>query len=170
MPDEASAGLEEPLLEARQRPVLDGQRQGQPTEQIAEVIGDDSQEQADLVRAEAVAGETRPMGRGLALLDPLLRRPAPVVEVDDGPIGPGQRSHDEADPREQLAEVMLDLRDHVRGTGPGGSLIVEGPVAHQRRVTGPTSRPGEEILDGPAPAPGWPGVEWRTPRHAAPMP
>ena len=89
MPDEASAGLEEPLLEARQRPVLDGQRQGQPTEQIAEVIGDDSQEQADLVRAEAVAGETRPMGRGLALLDPLLRRPAPVIEVDDGKIGPG---------------------------------------------------------------------------------
>jgi len=31
MPDEASGGLEEPLLEARQRPTLDGQRQGQPT-------------------------------------------------------------------------------------------------------------------------------------------
>jgi hypothetical protein len=31
VPEEASAGLEEPLLEARQRPVLDGQRQGQPT-------------------------------------------------------------------------------------------------------------------------------------------
>jgi hypothetical protein len=31
MSDQASAGLEEPLLEARQRPVLDGQRQGQPT-------------------------------------------------------------------------------------------------------------------------------------------
>ena len=37
MPDEASAGLEERLLEARQRPVLDSQRQGQPTEQVAEV-------------------------------------------------------------------------------------------------------------------------------------
>jgi hypothetical protein len=45
VPDEASAGLEEPLLEARQRPVLDGRRQGQPTSQIAEVVGDDSQEQ-----------------------------------------------------------------------------------------------------------------------------
>jgi hypothetical protein len=30
MPDEAAAGLEEPLLEARQGPALDGERQDQP--------------------------------------------------------------------------------------------------------------------------------------------
>ena len=56
-----------------------------------------------------MAGEARPVGRGFALLDPLLRRPAPVVEVDDGPIGPGQGGHDEADPREQLAGMVLDF-------------------------------------------------------------
>src|SRR5712675_2356530 len=79
-------------------------------------------EQPHLVGSEPVAGEPRPVGRGLALLDPLLRRPAPVVEADDGPVGPGQGGHDEADPREQLAEVMLDLGDHpprpVPGRGP----------------------------------------------------
>ena len=56
--------------------------------------------------------ESRVQWVGLALLDPLLRRPALVVEADDGPVGPGQGGHDEADPREQLAEVMLDLGDH----------------------------------------------------------
>jgi hypothetical protein len=70
MPDEASARLEEPLLEARQRPALDGNRQDQPAQQIAEVVGDDPEQQADLVRAEAVARETRSMGSFLALFDP----------------------------------------------------------------------------------------------------
>ena len=39
MPDQAPAGLEEPLLEARQGPSLDGDGQNQPTQQIAEVVG-----------------------------------------------------------------------------------------------------------------------------------
>ena len=42
MPDEASAGLEQSLLQARQRPALDGDRQDQPTQEIAEVVGDES--------------------------------------------------------------------------------------------------------------------------------
>jgi hypothetical protein len=32
MPDEASAGLKEPLLKARQRPLLDALKQDQPTQ------------------------------------------------------------------------------------------------------------------------------------------
>jgi hypothetical protein len=40
MSDAPRAGLEEPLLEARQGPTLDGDRQAQPAQQIAEVIGD----------------------------------------------------------------------------------------------------------------------------------
>jgi hypothetical protein len=35
VPDEAPAGLEEPLLEARQGPSLDGDGQDQPTQQVA---------------------------------------------------------------------------------------------------------------------------------------
>jgi hypothetical protein len=40
MADEAPAGLEQPLLEARQGPALDGDRQDEPAQQIAEVVGD----------------------------------------------------------------------------------------------------------------------------------
>jgi hypothetical protein len=47
MPDETLAGLEQALLQARQRPVLDGERQDQPTQEIAEVVGDDPEQQAD---------------------------------------------------------------------------------------------------------------------------
>jgi hypothetical protein len=41
MPDQASARLEESLLEARQRPALDGPGQGKPTQEIPEVVHDD---------------------------------------------------------------------------------------------------------------------------------
>jgi hypothetical protein len=53
MPDEASARLEQPLLETRQGPALDGDGQAESTQQIAEVVvGDDAQDQADLVSPE----------------------------------------------------------------------------------------------------------------------
>ncbi len=38
MPAEAPADLEEPLLEARQRPTLDGERYDQPGQEIAEMV------------------------------------------------------------------------------------------------------------------------------------
>src|SRR6266700_2829332 len=51
-------------------------------------------------------------GGGFALLDPLLRRPTLVVEVDDGPIRPGQGRDDEDHLREELSQMMLDLSDN----------------------------------------------------------
>ena len=59
MPNEAPAGLEEPLLETRQRPALDGEGQDQPAQEIAEVVGDNPEEQADLIGPEPVTGESR---------------------------------------------------------------------------------------------------------------
>ena len=44
MPDEAPVGLEEPLLEARQGPALDGEGQDEPAQKIAKIVGADSQE------------------------------------------------------------------------------------------------------------------------------
>jgi hypothetical protein len=38
-----------------------------------------------------MAGEPRPVGGRLALLDPLLGGAPLVVEADDGPVRPGQR-------------------------------------------------------------------------------
>ncbi len=76
MPDEAPARLEQPLLEAREGPALNGDGQNQPAQQITEVVSDHPEEQPDLIDPEPMTGEPRPVGRGLALLDPLLRRPA----------------------------------------------------------------------------------------------
>jgi len=118
MPDEASVRLEEPLLETRERPTLNGWGQDEPSQQIAEAIGDDPEEQPDLVGSKAVAREARPMGGFLALLYPVLRRPALVVEVDDGPVCPGEHRDDEAHPRKQLAEMVLDLGDDPSRSAP----------------------------------------------------
>src|SRR2546425_10259620 len=85
---------------------------------------------------EAMAGEARPVGGGLALFDPLLGRPPLVVEADDRAIGPGQGGDDEAHPRKQLPEVMLDLGDHPPWPVPGGGLILEAAVSDQWGVAG----------------------------------
>ena len=39
--NQTPTGLEQPLLQARQGPAPDGERQGQPAQEIAEIIGDD---------------------------------------------------------------------------------------------------------------------------------
>jgi hypothetical protein len=54
MSDELRAGLEEPLLEARQGPALDGDGQDEPPQQIAEVVGDHPEEQPHLVGPSAL--------------------------------------------------------------------------------------------------------------------
>jgi hypothetical protein len=61
MPNEATAGLEEPLLGARQGPTLDRMGEGESAQEIPEVVRDDPQEQPHLIGPEAVAGEARPV-------------------------------------------------------------------------------------------------------------
>src|SRR5262245_36338315 len=124
MPNESAPGLEQPLLETREGPLLDGDRQDQPAQQVAEVVGDHAEEQSDLVGPEPMAGEPGPVRGRLAPLDPLLGSAPLVVEADDGPVRPGQGGHDEADPGEQFAEMMLNLRDHAARAVPGGGLVV----------------------------------------------
>ena len=147
--NEATTGLEQPLLEPRQRPALDGERQDQPAQEIAEIVGDDPEEQAHFVGPEPMAGEPGPVGGGLALLDPLLCRPALVVEADDGPVRPRQGGDDEAHPRKEFPEMMLDLRDHASRPVPGRRLILEAAVSHQRGMARSAAWPNEQILDAP---------------------
>src|SRR5215813_14371678 len=106
MPDQAPPGLEQPLLQARQAPAPDRQRQDQPAQKIAEIVGDDPEQQPNFVGPELMTGEPGPLRGGFALLDPLLRRPALVVETDDGPVRPGQSGDDETHPGKQLAQMM----------------------------------------------------------------
>src|SRR2546422_5432767 len=76
MSDEAPAGFEEPLLETRQGPVLDGHGENEPAQEIAEVVGDHPEEQPHLIGPEPVTGEAGPGGGGVSLPYPPLRPPA----------------------------------------------------------------------------------------------
>ena len=62
---------------------------------------------------------------------------------------PGQGGGDEAHPRKEFSEVMLNLGDHASRSVPGSGLVVEAAVADQRRIAGPAARPSEQILDAP---------------------
>jgi len=77
---QAPAGLDEALLHAGQRPAVDALRQHQAPPQVAQVVGEHAQLQADLVRPEPVTREPRPIRCLLALLDPLLGRASLVVK------------------------------------------------------------------------------------------
>src|SRR2546426_9327559 len=44
---------------------------------------------------------------------------------------------------------MLDLGDHASRSVPGGGLILEAPIADQRRVARSAAGPSEQILDAP---------------------
>ena len=58
------------------------------------------------------------MGGFLVFRDPLLGRPALVVEADDRSVRPRERGGDEAHPGKQLPEVMPDLGDHSSRSVP----------------------------------------------------
>jgi hypothetical protein len=66
MPAQPPAGLERALLEAREGPALNGDRQDEPAWEIADVVGDDPEQQTDLIRPRV-----RPAG---ALADAFPRR------------------------------------------------------------------------------------------------
>src|SRR5207247_8878487 len=108
MSDEAPAGFEERLLETRQGPVLDGHGENEPAQEIAEVVGDHPEEQPHLIGPEPVTGEAGPVGGGLALLDPLLGRPALVVEAGEWSVRP-PRGDVEAYSGEKVLEGVLEL-------------------------------------------------------------
>ena len=58
-----------------------------------------------------MAGQPCPVRGLLAFLDSLLRRAALIVETHHQPARQRHVRHDEADAREQLARVILDLGD-----------------------------------------------------------
>ena len=65
MPDQTPAGLEHELFETRKGPALDSDGQDEPTQQIAEVVGDHPQRAAHLVGSEPMAhSDNGPAARG----------------------------------------------------------------------------------------------------------
>ena len=103
--------------------------------------------EADGVRPEGRAREPGPLDRSLPLLDPLLRRPAPVVEGDHLLGRATQVGHDEADARVQLAGVPLHLRDDSALPVPALRPIAEAGVEAPHGMGRPSHGPLQEVRD-----------------------
>ena len=77
----------------------------------------------------------------------MLGRAPLVVEPHDGAIGEWEIRHDEADAREQFADVMLDFRHDPSGRGPAVCPVVETLVADEWLAAGPSRCSKQDILD-----------------------
>jgi hypothetical protein len=83
----------------------------------------------------------------LAFLDPLLARPALVVEGDD-PLGRARQvGDDEANAGIKLARVPLDLGHHAARYLPGLRLITEAGVVPPDLVRRTANRALEQVAD-----------------------
>ena len=100
--------LDERLPQRRHRPVLDALVQGQPRQEVAQVVRQGEHLKPDLIVHGIAATHPRPLDRVFALLDPLLRRAAPVVKLHHAGSSSAQVRDDEAHAGEQLALVVLD--------------------------------------------------------------
>ncbi len=81
MSHDLRANLDELLPKRRQRPVLDLLRQSQRAQEVADIVGERVELQANRVVAKTVAGQARPVDRVLAFLDPLLGCAPAIVEL-----------------------------------------------------------------------------------------
>ena len=114
--------------------LLIGLRQHQLAEEVGQVVRQGEQLQPRRVVLEPPAGQLRPLHRVLAFLDPLLRRAALVVEVDDLLRVPLQVGDDEADAREQFAGVPGHPDHDAAGALPRTGLIAEAAIEDLRLV------------------------------------
>ena len=73
--DDLRADLDQLLLQARQRPVLDRLGRRQRAQEVAEIVGERMKLEPHGVGGERPARQPRPLDRALAFLDPLLAVP-----------------------------------------------------------------------------------------------
>src|SRR5215813_6169312 len=141
------ADLDQLVLRARQRPVLDRLRRRQRPQEIAEIVGECMKLEPHRVGGECLARQSRPLDRAFALLDPLLARPALVVESNDALGRAAHVRHDEADAGIKLSGMPRDLGDNPPRLGPGSGLTAEIGMepAHMVRRSSDWAR--EQIAD-----------------------
>ena len=119
------ADLDQLLLQARQRPVLDRLRCCKRAEKVAKIVGERMKLEPHGVGRERPARQPCPLDRPLAFLDPLFARPALIVEGDD-PVGRARQvGDDEADARIKLAGMPFDFGDYPARLDPASRLIDE---------------------------------------------
>src|SRR6516162_61778 len=126
---------------------LDRLRRRQRAQEIAEVVGERMKLEPHRVGGKRSARQSRPLDRAFALLDPLLARPALVVESNDALGRAAHIRHDEADAGIKFSGMPLDLGDNPPRLGPGSGLIAEIGMepAHMVRRSSDWAR--EQIAD-----------------------
>src|SRR5262245_47615579 len=93
------ADLDQLLLEGGQRPITHRFRCRQRPQEVGEVVGKRMKLKPHRVCGKVPARQPPPLDRALAFLDPLLARPALVVEGNDALGRAAHVRHDEADAR-----------------------------------------------------------------------
>jgi hypothetical protein len=109
---QATARLDEALLHAGQRPVVDTLGEHEPSPEVAEVVGQHAQLESDFVAPKPVTRQSRPVRRLLAFLDLLLGGAALVVEAHDGTTRELEIRHDEPDALD-IGGIELRLGQNV---------------------------------------------------------
>lgn len=116
MPAQATTSLEQPLVQARPRTILNGKGGSEPTWKGSEPVGDHPEKQAHLTGPEPVAGEPGPVGSFLAFVDPLLSRVGKSSRADRTTRGPRGR------------RPSGPVRGSVRSARSGCSGRADGPT------------------------------------------
>src|SRR5215470_14970387 len=141
------ADLDQLVLQTRQRPVLDRLRRRQRAQEIAEVVGERMKLEPHRVGGERSARQSRPLDRAFALLDPLLARPALVVESNDALVLAAHVRHDEADAGIKFSGMPLDLGDNPPRLSPGCGLIAETGMEPAHMVRSSFDWAREQVAD-----------------------
>src|SRR5271169_3042526 len=101
------ADLDQLLAQAGQRPRLRRLRHCQRPHEIAEIVGQRVELEADVVGGEGAARQAGPLDRALAFFDVLLAGAAVVVECNDALSRPRQVGDDDADALTKLAGARI---------------------------------------------------------------
>src|SRR5215467_2928151 len=141
------ADLDQLFFQARQRPILDRLGCRQRAQEIAEIVGERMKLEPNGIGGECPARQPRPLDRAFAFLDPLLARPALVVEGNDSLGWAAHVRHDEADARIKLSRMPLDLGDHTAWLRPASGLIAEIGMELAHLVRRSSDRALEQIAD-----------------------
>jgi hypothetical protein len=139
--------LDELLLEAGQRSILDrsGRRQG--AQEGAEIISECVLSEPHRVSGKHPTRQRCPPDRAFTFLDPPLARPTLDVEGNDALGGAALVRHDEADARIEFSVMPLDLRNHLAQLGPASHLIGKIGVELSELVRRPRDRALEQIAN-----------------------
>src|ERR671915_1437125 len=145
MLDQSPARLDQLGLKTGQRPMLHRLRQGQPAQEVAQVVSQYEQREPYLVGNELVTGQPGPVQGVLAFFYPLLCSAPAIVEADYPYGWIAQVGDDEADSGKQFSLMPLHLGYHPSGNIPTLGLVGEVVIRDDGLSGRPLSRRYQQV-------------------------